>query len=530
MALAAAVMAAAVLSLSSASAVRAVTLHQAVSLRSPYIAFYAGHLVLDAQNGATLDDGVYHIKAQRIILDLRSHRYVAIGDVTVCSPNCTRAVAFGDDLDIGRGVVMAVDPSPDRTELCNGHICLASDPQKADPPGDPPDEPLALPDTQGEAPFAISTGAVSHVGADVRLQDARVVTPGAHQFFLPSYVYLYSADPGYTLSNLPGGSEDIPIYVGSTRNSIQGLHFMYNQTTKFGVGVDEHIVNGQRSYMLLSEAPLVGPNKVANFTWFHQINAHTTQTLTSSEIQNAGWLNTYDVRDSVHRSFFELTGNQLHQIYAGTLGWQGFDQQVAPRGVGSLFYYHLRSEYGATHNPFLTPFFPLPSNAIMPHDIYHGTLEGYVATRPLAIGSDDTLTFSFDDRQTRDTLPHTQTLQLYSANLSHRWNRHLTTGFSDGIEPIHDFYPTVNAGTDTRLNTQTISAFYSNGNAFGLSVYATHNFAFSDNLTTFTVQPWFLTADVRFRLGRALALDVSRSYNFNYQGRTWGGFGFQLLP
>ncbi|HYK53358.1 MAG TPA: hypothetical protein VEV38_07495, partial [Candidatus Eremiobacteraceae bacterium] len=63
--------------------VDAATLHPAVTVKGADVEFYAGHLVLDARGGATLDDGVLHVSADRIIVDLNHDRYVAAGNVHV---------------------------------------------------------------------------------------------------------------------------------------------------------------------------------------------------------------------------------------------------------------------------------------------------------------------------------------------------------------------------------------------------------------------------------------------------------------
>jgi len=515
--------------LGSASRAEAVTLHQAVSLRAPYIAFYAGHLVLEALGGAYLDDGVHHVSANRVVLDLRTNSYVAAGAVTVCSPDCVTGSAFGDDLESGVGRLVSVAGSASSTDLCPLPAPCA--PAAVAPTlGMAPADPLRLPDTEGEAPFAVAVGAVAHLSADVRLQDARVLVPGSRTFFFPSYVYAFSSDPGYALTNVPGAGEDVPVYVGSTRNSILGLHFMYNPVTKVAVGVDEHIVNGQKSYLLLSEAPVIGPDKIANATWLLNVNEHTSQTMTASAIEGLGIINTYDLRDAVHRSFVELTANQFHAQYAGVVGWQSFDEPLAATGLGSLLVFHLRSEYGVTYTPQSFSFYPLPPDAIVPNRVYHAAVEAYAATRPLQIGSSTTLNFSADDRMLRDSLPHTQTQQIFAGNLQYRWTPHLTTSMSEIVSPVHDYYPTVAAGVSTTLNTQSYNAFYSNGNAFGLTLSALHDFGYTDSPFGIVVQPWLLATDVRFRVNRTLALDISRSYNFNFEGRTWGGFGIQILP
>ena len=506
------------------SPVPAATLHPAVTLRAPFVAFYAGHLVLDGAGPAYLDDGTFHVSANRIVVDLREDRYVAAGDVTVCDPACSRGAAFGGDLDAHDGTLISVHDGPSVVRLGAGR------PTTAALAGVPELEALHLPDTEGETAFALATGAVAHLGADVRLQDAHVLVPGSRTFFFPTYVYTFSSDPGYVLTNVPGANEDVPVYVGSTRDSILGLHFLYNPVTKVGLGIDEHLVDGQKAYALISAAPIFGPDKVANFTWQENVNDHIAQTFNASALEGFGIFNQYDLRDTVHRSYFDLSANQFHSTYQAVLGWQSFAQALAPSGAGSNLYYFLRSEYGVTHNPLAFPTFPLPADAVLPGRVVHGAVEGYLATRPLSLDADTTLNFSVDDRYLRDSLPHTQSAQVYSASIQRRWNPNLTTGFSESLAPVHDFFPTLGLGGFTQINAQTLSANYVNRNALSLLVFATHTFGSTNNPEGLFLQPWFLAADIRFRVNRSLALDVSRSYNFNYQGRTWGGFGFQILP
>jgi len=514
---------------SAPNAARAATLHPAVTLRAPYVAFYAGHLVLDGNGGAYLDDGTFHVSARRIVVDLRADRYVAAGDVSVCSIACARGAAFGGNLDAHDGLLVSIGNGASKVWLHRPGDAADGRPN-ATAPGVDAGDPLSLPDTEGEAAFALATGAVAHLGADVRLQDAHVLVPGSRTFFFPSYVYAFSSDPGYVLTNVPGANEDIPVYVGSTRDSIFGLHFLYNQVTKVALGVDEHFVDGQKAYALISAAPIFGPDKVANFTWQENINDHAAQTFTASAAQGFGIFNQYDVRDAVHRSYFELSANQFHNTYQAVLGWQSFAQQLSPSGAGADLYYYLRSEYGVTYNPLVFPAFPLPPDVLLPSRVVHGAVEGYLATRPLSIDSNTTLNLSVDDRYLRDSLPHTQSAQVYSANLQRRWSPHFTTGFSESFAPVHDLYPTLGLGGFTQFNAQTLSANYANRDALGLLVFATHASAATNNPAGVFVQPWFLSADVRFRVNRSLALDLSRSYNFNYLGRTWSGFGVQILP
>ncbi|MBV8221794.1 MAG: hypothetical protein JO293_00360, partial [Candidatus Eremiobacteraeota bacterium] len=416
---------------------------QTVTISGAGVQFYASHLVLDATGRAFLDDGVVHVSANHITLDLRAKRYLAIGDVSVSSAHPIPAQGgaviesahgdvFGDDLDHHQGLLVALDEPPQRRVVDGGVI-------GGEPPANPPNaQPLVVPDFSGEAPFAIAARAVAHVGSDVRLTNVKVALPGARSLPLPSYVFTYSTDPGYAVSNLAGASEDVPLYFGSTANSVQGLHFIYRPDIKFALGFDDRIVDTPRAYVIGSIAPIFGNEKTFNFTWQDRINSHTQQSLQSSSIQGLGTINSYDIRDGVHRSFLELNGSQFHQSFAGLLAWQGYDQAMAHQGAFSWLVFHLRSEIGATHTPPTPGYSPFPPNIFLPQWYSHVAFEAYVATKPLPLGPGTTMYASGDDRFSHDTLPHLESIQVYALTLTQRLNHYLT--MSGGIvdSPIHD--------------------------------------------------------------------------------------------
>lgn len=497
-------------------------LHPTVSVSAQSVGFYAGHVVLDARGEADLNDGVVRVQADRIIVDLRANRYVAAGHVTVTGLNIERGDALGVDLATHEGVLLAAGAPSPRLFL---HGAVPSE----SAPATPPQEPLALPDTGFEQPYAVAKRAVAHLDADVRLAGARIIVPGGQSVPLPSYVFTFSSDPGYVVTNINTSGEDIPIYYGSTPNSIQGVHFSYSPQIKLAIGLDDHIVFGNRAYDLLSFAPLIGPNKVFNFTWQEHINDHTSQTLNSSTAFGIGTANNYDLRDSVHRSFLDLTAGQFLGSNSATLGWQSFDQAIGAPNEGKLFF-HLRSEYGYTHVAENFPFAPFPPDVVLPNSVYHQALESFVGTQAFNLGPNASISASADARAETDTLPHRQLGEFYTARLDNRWNRIFSTTLADTESPLYDFYPSQATGFHTHISTQTLQLSYDHGDPFALRIGIDHAAARTDNPTPLVVIPWTLTADVRFRINQSLALDLSRSYFFNFNGQRFSSLGFQILP
>ena len=290
--------------------------------------FYAGHLVLDGRGDATFDDGLLRVHADRIIVDLRSNRYIAAGSVTVQGVTVAHGDAMGVDLNTHRGVLVDTASQPS-SELVDGAVVGGPAPIGAG------DEPLALPDVGFEQPYIRATRAVAHLGADVRMANAHIIVPGGESVGLPSYVYTFSNDPGYSTSNLSTSGEDVPIYFGSTANSIQGIHFSYNSVTKVAIGLDSHFVYGEKAYILVAAAPIFGPTKAFNFTWQEHINDRASQTFESTTVTGVGTNDAYDLRNSIHRSYLELTADQGLGAHQATFAWQSFDQPFGSSGEQS---------------------------------------------------------------------------------------------------------------------------------------------------------------------------------------------------
>jgi hypothetical protein len=496
---------------------------QTIKLRAQYVDFYAGHLVLDGRGDATLDDGVLHVNADRIIVDLRDERYVAAGNVTAVGVTVAHGDALGIDLSTHRGILVDSASTPP-TELVAGGVI-----------GGPVtigqgEEPLALPDIGFEQPYIRATQAVAHLGADVRMANAHIIVPGGESVGLPSYVYTYSVDPGYTTTNVPTNGEDVPIYFGSSQSTIQGIHFSYNTITKLAVGLSSNFIDGNKAYVLLSAAPIYGPDRAFNFTWQEHITDRASQTLTSTTVEGVGTENAYDLRDSIHRSFLELTAAQGLGAHGATMAWQSFNQSFGNPHASSRPYFYLRSEFGYAHVPEQVAFPPFELNAILPRTVWHNAFEGYLSTPTFALGRDINLLGSVDLRDENDDLPHRQVSQMYTLTLYTRWSRSVTINYTDTFTPLFDDYPSVNTIYHSRITEQGLSFTYDHGDPFGLTLNVTRGTVASNNPSPPFEYPWTLSGDLRFRVTHLLSLDLTREYFFGYEGQRFGVLGVQILP
>jgi hypothetical protein len=217
------------------------------------------------------------------------------------------------------------------------------------------------------------------------------------------------------------------------------------------------------------------------------------------------------------------------------LGWQSYDQHLGTHGLGSLLYFHLRSEWGVGYNASTFPFAPFAADVNLPRSVWHTALELYTTTSAFSVGPGSSLTLSADYRDLHETLPHTQFATTYSAGLTHVWNSFVSTSFSENLQPTHDGYPNPGDGLPpvgyrTVFNSQQVAIFYTNPNAFALDLNAVHQTAGSDSPNGAIAQPWGVSTLVRFRLTRSLSLQLSRSYSFGFEGQRFGAYGVQIFP
>jgi hypothetical protein len=484
-------------------------LHQAVTVRAAEVEFYAGHLVLDAQGSAALDDGTLHVRADRIIFDITNEKYVAAGDVIVDGHSTARGAALGIDLHSQSGVLIAVGTGPSTYSVKGGDISPSTAPVPASV--------LALPELGGEEPFVDAAQAVVHLGADVRLAAAHVLVPGGRSVVLPSYVYVYSSETGYSLNNVANSGEDVPIIFGSTRDSIDAAHFTYNSVSKIGFGLDHRIIDGDKAYDLFSISPLNGPDKNAAFTWQEQIDNHAAQTLLATDTSGVGAFWNYTATDQLHRSFLQLTGTSSLPGNDEELAWQGAYEPLGP-GWLSLFTYHLRTQYDRSQ-----------SFSASSEQLYAKSFESQVQTTPFVLDPSSSLALSADWRETFDNQPHQEFAADYTATLTHRWDPMFSTSLTDSELPTVDTYPSLAEQTRFYLSQQVASVTYSHGDALAFSFLLTHQASYSSPNGQMT-QPWFTSLDVRFRVTPSLSLDLSRSYGFNFEGQRFGPFGVQIFP
>jgi hypothetical protein len=491
----------------------AFTVHPAVTVRGGDLRFYAGHLVLDAQGGASLDDGTLHVSADRIILDLAHDRYVAAGHVEIHGARDAsieaNGTALGVDLVTHAGLLIAIDATP-ATYSVEGDVVAAG----GKPTGP---EPLALPDLEGEQALATAAEAVAHLDADVRLSAARVLVPGGQPVPLPSFVYTFSSEVGYSASNVAGNGEEIPFYYGSTRDSIDGAHLVYNAISKVGLGFDHRIIDGDKAYDLFSVSPVNGPDKNAAFTWEEQIDPHASQLLNGTAAGGVGSIWQYSLNDSLHRSFVDLTSDAVPGSNASTIAWQGAYEPLGAGAAGSLFQYHLRTQYARDQE--YSGFAP----------VYATTFESGLQAPSLLLDPSSSLTLSSDWAYTSYDTPERLFVSTYFADLQHRWNGYVATSLSDTETGDDARYPSIDLGDRSYLSSQTGTVSYTNGGAFALTFSLEHQ-AESTVPPGGAAQPWFAFADIRFRVNANLAIDVNRGYGFGFDGQRFGSLGFQIFP
>jgi hypothetical protein len=380
-------------------------------------------------------------------------------------------------------------------------------------------------------------------------------------------VYNFSANQNFGVNSLSGASFDVPYSFAGSAATLDALHLRYDQTqaVKTYWSFEHHSVFGDGGYLVLSLNPASRPAKQWNLLSYEpagsraalSLNAQlfTTQSgLSSPSISNgfvdAQWtqaLAQSSLRLDLTQSYgsFLANGSPNHPFVAG-LQWTGYDEPIGKSGLT----FRTQSGIARVHDAF-----GVSSTSLT--DVWSHYLGAYVAT-PIYNGPFHTgVELTAQAQRTWLTFPNT----VDSASLSLAASRRISekviaiasvvTSAVNATDPARTFaFPNSATGfvpTPTSPNglpvlgvptivpsavyrVYSISSSWQPGPAFAFSA-SLQKTAYSPVQVPFVAGPprYQFSGDARFRLTKTLFADVSRSYFFNWSGKSWSPqFGLQV--
>jgi hypothetical protein len=496
-----------------------------IDVRADAIAFYpyANQTLLSAEGHATVRVGDRTISADAIRIDLGHNRLLATNAVRVeRGGHAVTGNAYVIDLATGVAMVMRLDPVPATYRL------------SGDDPGSEVE--MALPagtfeaiDLDGQRPFMRSHHAIVTPNGAVRMTPAEFPTAAGPSLTLPTFLYTLVQNQYISQSAAPAASLDQPYLIAGTPNSVTAANLRYDAQNGVTLGLDEHLVDGQRAYVATSFLPL--RDRQFDITAYDVIRHGLQQTFTATQTFGPSALTatSYRLQESGALTIETLLATEFDASNGISL-----DTSTYPHDVGKYFSYQVHGGYGYDHNyggfPYTNDFrieaggyVSTPSVRVFgssvnakydysftaydyPHEVTDGVTILTVA-RPLGNRVRSLATVSFEQSDNRYRYLATGVLAL---------------GLPDAGTPYYAPDGTIFPGYFAYSGLSTLRTYQfqttvtgSGDNRFSVTFTHTKDFP---QYHGFGRPPYEVDVDVKRRIFSTLAAEIERSYDFG-----WGG-------
>lgn len=497
-----------------------------VDVRGDRISFfpYTNEALLSGEGHVVVRTGSRTITCDALRWDLQKNRMVATGHVHVSGGATTfDGAAYVRDLSNGDGFLMTVDPIPATYALHDDDMHTASE-------GPAPPKLFDAVDLDGQRPFMRSRHAVVTPGAAVRMMPAEFPTGAGPALSLPVYLYTLVQNQFIAYSAAPSASFDQPYSIFGSPNSLTAGHLRYDSYNGFTESLDEHLVEGNKAYLVTSVLPF--RDKQFDLLSYQVIRPGLQQTLTATHTFGAFAQNilTYRLQESGKL----LTETLLYDQFDASNSAE-FDLATYEHDIKHFLGYQLKTSYGYDHNyagfPYsndfrmgadgivLTPTFTLAGVALgakyeysvtgydYPHEVTTGTTTLTVSRKVnSAVNLFGQVTIEQNDNRYRDIAVGQIALGLPPIGTP--------TLLYDG-QPYLGYY--AYSGLNTYRSYEMQGTFNGRGdNRVQLTFYYTHDFPQYDG---FGRPPYYASIDIVRRITPSLRIEIGRSYQFGWAGQ-----------
>jgi hypothetical protein len=504
---------------------RASELPSHVDVRADHVSFfpYQNATLLAAEGHVVVHEGTRTIRGDALRYDVIKNTLLVTGNVRVV--NRTRdliAAAYALDMPSGNAEVLRIADVPATYAVHDDDLAAGTE-------GPPPKDVFAQLDIDGVRPYIRSRHAIVTPGAGVRMSPADFPTPVGPAVRLPTFLYTIVQNRNITQTSLPGSTFDQPLNLTGSPGSLLAAHLRYDSYYGPTIGFDERLVNGDRSYAVVSLIPF--RDRTINAIAFEAIRPGMQQMVYFNHT-----FGPYPYTSATYKlqNTDKYTTQTFQTDLSGTNNDIGFDLATISHDVGHYFTYSAHAGYSYNHT---FDGFPVA-------DDFRKILGGTVQAPSFALAGT-----SFDERYdytyTAYDYPHQLSDGTATFRVSRNYNHALFAG-SVSFEQTDDRFrdPAV-AAEALGLPDPTTNYYAPDGTLFpgyfafaGLSTYRTYQGSVTlrgsgDNQTIFTLAhtadfpqyhgfgrpPLTATLDVTRRISPLLRIELARSYTFGWDGR-----------
>ncbi|HMD02829.1 MAG TPA: hypothetical protein VKG44_07665, partial [Candidatus Baltobacteraceae bacterium] len=217
-----------------------------IEIRADTIGFYSGVVVVGADGHVRILEGSREIDADYARYDFQHDRLLATGNVTVLTNlGSFSCAAYSHDRAAQTTYYISLDPEPRAMRF------TGNDPSKAIS-APPPSGIFDAYDLAGARPYFKGRHAVIIPHTNVRISPAEFPSGAGPSFEVPTYLQTVSTNPNIGVEAEPSASFDQPFNVFGSPGALTQIHLRYDTVTGAGIGIEQHLVDQIRSYLVVS--------------------------------------------------------------------------------------------------------------------------------------------------------------------------------------------------------------------------------------------------------------------------------------
>jgi hypothetical protein len=479
-----------------------------VRLRASDVDFLAGPLAIVAHGSVSIDAANGgHGSADAAYVDLRKNRLVLAGHARF---GALAADALAVDLEGGHVDALRVE---------DGASAGTFD----------------FPDVDPRAVFIRARRATIVPHANVRFTPASFPTStGAPP--VPSYLYTFANNSGFAAQSLPGASFDQPYGLVGSPSSLLAGHLRYVQGTGLDVAVDDHLVDGNRSFLVTSIDAPERTTRLFGLNGYRKLGSRYTAMVDG--IANA---QTFFFHTAQTAAFGPAGARLDTSVFSGGGGSSDLTLRGPDRPLFLGLTYRVQGDLGVQfqRGGVLAQ---LPDAANY-QSLWHHGLDLFVSTPQIRGPLHTTLNATFDTGETWYAFPHSHGTFSATGTMTRRFGPLTATAIYAQAEDLESFgtlqgvfYPPPStlyitpdgtpwpgfatfAGASTaRLYQLGLQLVTSPSTTYRVTYAHTNDFP---QFHGFGRPVDSVALDVRFRLAPNIGLDVGRSYDFAWGGTRW---------
>ena len=499
-------------------ATRAVEAKATISLNAREMAFYATTLAIVAHGDVAIDAaGLGRGSADAAYVDMRKNRFVLAGHAR---------------LGAHAGDALAVDVENRTVDVLSVEDGATN--------GD-----FTFPDVNPRDVFIRSRHAAIVPHANARFTPASFPS-SAGAVPVPSYLYTFAESSGFAAQSLPGAAFDQPYGLLGSPSSLLAAHVRYVSGTGPDLALDQHLVDGNRSYLVSSIDAPISATRSLGINGYRQLGRRYT-----TEIDGIGNAQTYFLHTSQTAAFGNAGARLDTSFFSGGGLASDLTLRSPDRPLPFGLTYRFQGDLGLQFQRGGV-FAQLPDAAHYTSLWHHG-IDLFVATPQFRMPLRTTLGLTFDTGETWYAFPHAHGTFSATATAARRFGPLTVTGIYAQSEDVQTFgaaqglfyappippliapdgtpwpgFAAFSGATTLRPAQLGFQLVTSPATTYRLTYSHTDDFPQFHGFGRPVDQ---IALDARFRLASNIGIDVGRAYSFDWGGTRWvPTWGFAILP